>query len=155
MAHLFFMSIPPPSFHTIAEITRRNSAPLPQHSQSQAEMTASEFILSSSEKRSGSVSSQSSNENTSRSNSSTTCPAYVPALPSSACSRNNSSIAAHRNPSVFNSANIRTRSLIYGAGVVIERLAPPNDDDVIIVTVRLSNKFRKSSVHGCDELPSR
>lgn len=58
----------------------------------------------------------------------------------------------------------RTRSVggPFGAGVVFERVVtndePPNEDEVIIVTVRVSNSFRKLSIgEGGDgiELPER
>ena len=52
----------------------------------------------------------------------------------------------------------RARSLGISPGVVFERRGSgpaPTDEDIIIVTVRLSNKFRKSSVSGADDLPSR
>ncbi|KAF2170821.1 hypothetical protein M409DRAFT_18794 [Zasmidium cellare ATCC 36951] len=71
----------------------------------------------------------------------------VPPIPT----HNNSALAAHRNP-----RSIRTRSLPFGAGVVFERDLPaPSDDDIIIVTVRLQNPFRRSSIEGAESLPSR
>lgn len=70
--------------------------------------------------------------------------------------RGTSALAAHRNPSMFNAGTVRTRSLGFGAGVVFEREArEPTEDDVIIVTVKLRNKFRKQSVDGANDLPSR
>ncbi|EME43178.1 hypothetical protein DOTSEDRAFT_72532 [Dothistroma septosporum NZE10] len=73
--------------------------------------------------------------------------------------RRDSALAAHRDHKIFNAApsGVRTRSIggFGNSGVVFERDAPPTDDDVIIVTVRLSNKFRKSSVDGASDLPSR
>ncbi|KAF2208439.1 hypothetical protein CERZMDRAFT_87816 [Cercospora zeae-maydis SCOH1-5] len=58
--------------------------------------------------------------------------------------RRNSALAADRTPRTYGSATVRTRSLGFGAGVVYERdFQEPSDDDIIIVTVRLSNQFRK------------
>ena len=34
-------------------------------------------------------------------------------------------------------------------------LSPPTDDEIIIATVRITNSFRRASVEGGDELPSR
>ena len=54
----------------------------------------------------------------------------------------------------------RTRSIggPFSAGVTFERyidLSPPTDDEIIIATVRVTNNFRRASVEGCEELPSR
>ena len=77
--------------------------------------------------------------------SSSPSPTYDPTL------RRNSALSAHRNP-----RSIRTRSLPFGPGVVYERDLPtPTDEDIIIVTVKLQNNFRRSSVEGAESLPSR
>lgn len=60
-----------------------------------------------------------------------------------------------RNPVTY-----RTRSIggPFCTGVYFERqidLSPPNDEEIIIATVRVTNSFRRASVEGCDELPSR
>ena len=54
----------------------------------------------------------------------------------------------------------RTRSVggPFCSGVYFERrmdLSPPNDDEIIIATVRVTNSFRRASIEGGDELPSR
>lgn len=59
-----------------------------------------------------------------------------------------------------NMVTYRTRSIggPFCAGVYFERqidTSPPNDDEIIIATVRVTNSFRRASVEGCDELPSR
>ncbi|WPG98163.1 Hypothetical protein R9X50_00094900 [Acrodontium crateriforme] len=53
--------------------------------------------------------------------------------------------------------HVRTRSVAFGTSIVIERdyTKAPSDDDIIIVTVRMTSSFRKNSLEGCDELPSR
>lgn len=54
-------------------------------------------------------------------------------------------------------ANVQTHSVPGGAGAVTfsRRYTIPHDDDLIIVTVRLSNTFRSASLDGSEELPSR
>lgn len=52
-------------------------------------------------------------------------------------------------------AKVRTRSVGGPFGVIFERdldLSPPNDDEIIIATVRLTNNFRRASVS--DTTPS-
>ncbi|KAK5166275.1 uncharacterized protein LTR77_008536 [Saxophila tyrrhenica] len=58
-----------------------------------------------------------------------------------------------------NVANFRTRSIggPWG-GVYFERdvdTSPPNDDEIIIATVRVTDSFRRASVEGNSELPER
>lgn len=59
---------------------------------------------------------------------------------------------------------LRTHSLAgpHSTAVFFERdyqntmdLSPPNDDEIIIVTVRITNSFRRASVEGGEDLPSR
>ena len=69
----------------------------------------------------------------------------------------NGTVQRPRNPQTV---SYRTRSIggPFCAGVYFEReidLSPPNDDEIIIATVRVTNSFRRASVEGCDELPSR
>jgi len=52
------------------------------------------------------------------------------------------------------STAVTTRSLGYGAGVSIE-YPPSEDSDLVFVAVRLRDDFRKASVDGADDLPSR
>lgn len=49
------------------------------------------------------------------------------------------------------------RSRTYGMGSpVIDRAnVPLSDDDIIIVTVKLTNRFRKNSITGAEDLPGR
>lgn len=59
-----------------------------------------------------------------------------------------------------NPVKYRTRSIggPFSSGVYFERqidLSPPNDDEIIIATVRVTNSFRRASIEGCNELPSR
>lgn len=54
----------------------------------------------------------------------------------------------------------RTRSVggPFCPGVYFERqidLSPPTDEEIIIATVRVTNSFRRASIEGCEELPSR
>lgn len=78
--------------------------------------------------------------------------------PETPSTRRNSALSAHRNPRHF-STGVRTRSISgpFGVGgVVYERDLPaPTDDDIIIVTVRLQNTFRRGSVEGAESLPDR
>ncbi|CAK3836892.1 Hypothetical predicted protein [Lecanosticta acicola] len=93
---------------------------------------------------------------------------YDPAA--AAARRNSSALAAHRNPSSISSQQQqqqqpqqqnRTRS---PGGALTPNPNPEpsantnnDDNDIIIVTVRLTNTFRKSSIspEACTELPSR
>ena len=135
MAHPFIVApLLSPLVRTTQPI-RRESATLPPPPQSHADLEGLDFGPPSSDR--------------SNSTSPTSTDMDSPA-------RRNSALAAHRNPSIFNAGNVRTRSLGFGAGVVFEREArEPTDDDVIIVTVKLRNQFRKQSVDGADTLPSR
>jgi hypothetical protein len=54
----------------------------------------------------------------------------------------------------------RTRSIggPFGGGVYFERqidTSPPNDDEIIIATVRVTNSFRRASIEENSELPAR
>jgi len=67
---------------------------------------------------------------------------------------------AKDRPPRMNPTKFRTRSIggPFSSGVYFERqidLSPPNDDEIIIATVRVTNSFRRASIEGCDELPSR
>lgn len=134
MAHPFIVA---PMLSSLVRTTppaRRTSAPLPP-SQSHADLGGLDFGFPSSD-RSNSISPTDRDMN--------------PAA------RRGSLFASPRNQSTLDANHVRTRSLGYGAGVVFEREArEPTDDDVIIVTVRLRNTFRKQSVDGADDLPSR
>lgn len=134
MAHPFIVA---PMLSSLVRTTppaRRTSAPLPP-SQSHADLGGLDFGFPSSD-RSNSISPTDRDMN--------------PAA------RRGSLFASPRNQSTLDANHVRTRSLGYGAGVVFEREArEPTDDDVIIVTVRLRNTFRKHSVDGADDLPSR
>jgi hypothetical protein len=50
---------------------------------------------------------------------------------------------------------IKTRSLGIGPPVFDRSGTTLSDDDIIIVTVKLTNKFRKNSVNGAEDLPGR
>lgn len=151
MAHLFML--PPPIPHSapfsytnpyrrkssVAQSQEPSQAP-PQ-AQAETQDNPSEDLIDLSEARSDSMSSE---------------PAYNPSA------RRNSALSAHRNPQTFSTQpSIRTRSVggAFGAaGAVIFERSPdhvPSDDDIIIVTVRLRNSFRKLSADGADDLPSR
>jgi hypothetical protein len=59
-----------------------------------------------------------------------------------------------------NTVTYRTRSIggPFCTGVYFERqidLSPPNDEEIIIATVRVTNSFRRASIEGSTELPSR
>lgn len=134
MAYPFLVApIFAPTYRVVEQPARRQSVPLPAPPKNHADLEGLDFHRDSG---SGSPS---------PTNTGMESPA-----------RRNSSLATHRVPRTFGSATVRTRSLGFGAGVVYERdYQEPSDDDVIIVTVRLSNQFRKLSVDGGDELPSR
>lgn len=142
MSHLSIWPslIPPPS---LSAAGRSNSLPaINPPPQSQAEIGTAQDYFAIPAKRNDSMGSDGSSK------------AYSVGVEPAAL--RNSDFAAHRNPRMLNAANVRTRSLGFGAGVVFEReYQEPTDEDVIIVTVRLANRFRKSSVDGADDLPSR
>ncbi|GIZ47920.1 hypothetical protein CKM354_001099700 [Cercospora kikuchii] len=133
MAYPFLVApIFAPTYRVVEQPARRQSVPLPAPPKNHADLEGLDF-----------------HRDSSGSPSPTNTGMESPA-------RRNSSLATHRVPRTFGSATVRTRSLGFGAGVVYERdYQEPSDDDVIIVTVRLSNQFRKLSVDGGDELPSR
>lgn len=62
-------------------------------------------------------------------------------------------------PSISSTATVHTHSIpgAFGAGGVVfeRRHSAPCDDDLIMVTVRLSNNFRRASVNGAEDLPTR
>ncbi|KAK4621951.1 hypothetical protein CLAFUW4_07501 [Fulvia fulva] len=141
-AHLFYF--PPPIPPGYFAKKRTQSMPLPQPPQTLIDVTTDNSTTMDSSNRNDSFSSNGSQSPTTNA--------------SHDAARGNSALAAHRNPRIFNAApNVRTRSIggFGNSSVVFERDAPPTDDDVIIVTVRLSNNFRKSSIDGASDLPSR
>lgn len=141
MAHFFYFPPPIPSDFFAKE--RMQSMPLPPPPQTLIDISDSDQSMGSSN-RSDSLSSNGFQ--------SQAHPGHHPP-------RRNSALATHRNPGMYNagSTNVRTRGIrgFGNSGVVFERDTPPTDDDVIIVTVRLSNNFRKSSIDGASDLPSR
>jgi len=51
---------------------------------------------------------------------------------------------------------VATRSVAFGKAIAYERgNYVPSDDEVIIVTVKLTSAHRRQSLEGCDELPDR
>ncbi|KAK5120036.1 hypothetical protein LTR85_007113 [Meristemomyces frigidus] len=79
----------------------------------------------------------------------------TPKKTSSPSSSSGASTPTGTSPSSSRKSSIRSYGQPFGAGVVIERSAPPSDDDLIIVVVRLSSPFRRKSLEPCEELPGR
>ncbi|CZT21452.1 uncharacterized protein RCC_07315 [Ramularia collo-cygni] len=54
-----------------------------------------------------------------------------------------------------NSTTLRTFSHVPGTAAVERARPAPSDADIILVPVKLENKFRKSSIDGAEDLPGR
>ena len=84
----------------------------------------------------------------------------APAPPPSKTSQTMSSSAgsAGRRPSDLTKCRTHSVGGPFCAGVYFDRpvdLSPPNDEEIIIATVRVTDSFRRASIEGGDELPSR
>ena len=89
---------------------------------------------------------------------------YEPQQPQPQRSASASSITPAQSPQLNDYArsnvSYRTRSIggPFNTGVYFERqidLSPPNDEEIIIATVRVTNSFRRASVSENSELPER